>query len=109
MATTKPRPSRPYTTKPRELEPRGRRSLADKDKPLLSGATKDDPLVSVQILKVRLSVWKELAEAAAERKWHRSVYVRDLFDQWIERRRTGKKRTGKAATGKKPTDEKEAA
>jgi hypothetical protein len=109
MATKQP--NRPYSTKPRELEPRGRRSLADRDKPLLSGATPDDPLVSVQILKVRLSVWGELAEAAAERKWHRSVYVRDLFDQWMERRLAGKKRAGRAATGtgKKPTDEKEAA
>jgi hypothetical protein len=64
---------------------------------LLSGATADDPLVSVQILKVRQSVWQELAVAAAERTWHRSVLVRKILDEWMERRLTARKRKKQAA------------
>ena len=75
---------RPYSTKSQAMEPRGRPA---KGQPTISGATKDDPLVSVQVLKVRQSVWDELARAAAEKKWHRSVLVREILDEWVRGRR----------------------
>jgi hypothetical protein len=80
---------RPYSEKSHSLEPRGRPVSGQ---PLLSGATADDPLVSVQILKVRASVWKELAEAAAENTWHRSVLVRKILDEWMRLRQLAKER-----------------
>lgn len=98
--------SRPYSDKTREQEPRGRPANGQ---PLLSGATADDPLISVQILKVRQSVWKELAEAAAERTWHRSVLVRKVLDEWMERRKLAKGKQGKAGRQEKAVGEKEAA
>ena len=83
--------------KPRQLEPRGR---PGKQRPVLSGATADDPLVPVQILKVRQSVWEELARAAAERKWHRSVLIRELLDEWVaERKRAAKTEKTKPQAG----------
>jgi hypothetical protein len=51
----------------------------------------------VQILKVRQSVWQELAVAAAERTWHRSVLVRKILDEWMERRLAARKRKKQAA------------
>lgn len=75
-------------TKSKLLEPRGRPAAGQ---PLLSGATADDPLVSVQILKVRTSVWQELARAATEQTWHRSVLVRKILDEWMKRRLADKK------------------
>lgn len=89
--------TRPFSDKTKEMEPRGRPA---KGQPTFSGATEEDPLISVQILKVRQSVWAELAEAAAEKKWHRSVLVREILDEWVKRRQAGKKRkreTKKAA------------
>lgn len=68
----------------KELEPRGR---PRRGQPTFSGATEEDPLVSVQVLKVRQSVWSELAQAAAERKWHRSVLLREILDEWLRRRK----------------------
>lgn len=81
--------TRPYSDKTHAQEPRGR---PRNDQPTFSGATEADPLVSVQILKVRTSVWHALAEAAGERKWHRSVLVREILDQWLEKRAAAKKR-----------------
>lgn len=81
--------SKSATKRARELEPRGR---PPRGQPSFSGATEDDPLVSVQVLKVRQSVWTELAQAAAERKWHRSVLLREILDEWLRKR----KATGEA-------------
>ena len=92
MATATTAKARPYSPKSHALEPRGR---PVNGQPLLSGATPDDPLVSVQILKVRQSVWRELAVAAAEKTWHRSVLVRKILDEWMERRTLEKQRKGK--------------
>jgi hypothetical protein len=80
---------RPYSSKPHALEPRGRPAAGQ---PVFSGATPTDPLVSVQVLKVRQSVWRELAEAAAEKTWHRSVLVRKILDEWVERRRKARRK-----------------
>jgi len=87
MATT----TTTTSSKSPQLEPRGRRRPG-KGQPTFSGATESDPLVAVQILKVRQSVWTELAKAAAERKWHRSVLVRDLLDEWMRKRMARRKR-----------------
>jgi hypothetical protein len=76
--------SRPYSSKPRALEPRGRPA---RGQPVFSGASPADPLIAVQVLKVRQSVWRELAEAAAEKTWHRSVLVRKILDDWMRKRR----------------------
>lgn len=88
------RSDRPFSAKSHSLEPRGRPA---KGQPAFSGATDGDPLVSVQILKVRQSVWTELAKAAGERKWHRSVLVRELLDEWFRKRQASKRKTKKAA------------
>jgi hypothetical protein len=83
---------RPYSASSHSLEPRGRPAAGQ---PIFSGATAADPLVSVQVLKVRQSVWRELAVAAGEKTWHRSVLVRKILDDWMEKR--GKARGRKKA------------
>jgi hypothetical protein len=88
--------NRPYSEKSHALEPRGR---PVKGQPPLSGATASDPLVTMQVVKVRRSVWAELTKAAEEKTWHRSVYVRALLDEWMRKRMAGKASGGAKRSG----------
>lgn len=90
MANNKPNklhpalPSHPREARSRSEEPRGRPSGL---RPRLSGSSPQDPLIPCQVLKVRKSIWRALAEAAAEKKWHRSVLVRDILEKFVEERK----------------------
>lgn len=65
-------------------EPRGRPARHDTRN--LTGATADDPLLTIQVpasLKILTSTWDDLAVAAKERNWHRSVLVREIIVAWV--------------------------
>lgn len=75
-----PRPVRPVRQRTKTLaqEPRGRGCRA------LSGATETDPLIS-EIVKIPVSTRDRLSAAAEQLVWHRSVLVREVLIEWLER------------------------
>ena len=104
------RTTRPHTDKTREKEPRGRPANGTRT---LTGSTADDPLLTIQIptsLKVLTSLWDDLAQAAIEKKWHRSVLVREILVEWVEGWKKGKSKGKKrsASARKKPAETKAA-